>query len=346
MSRPAIRVVFFGTPEYAVPTLAALSEHPWFSVTLVVTQPDRPAGRGHLPHPSPVKVEALRRGLPIYQPETLRRFSDREPLIAADADVFVVAAFGLIFGKRTLAVPRFGSLNLHASLLPKYRGASPVVAAVLEGDQETGVSLMLMDEGLDTGPVVATAAVRIDPTDTTESLTGKLAEVGARLAVEAIPRFVAGELPAIPQPERGASRVRPLTKTDGWLRWERPASELERQVRAMWPWPRAWTTVGGSPLQIHRATVLDHVNLVPGQLVVTKREVWVACGQGALRLDIVQPAGGKPMPGPTWAAGRRMESGIILGQEGDPGPVPPLVVPVTVDRTLLGPSGEGGGAVP
>ncbi|MER3438547.1 MAG: methionyl-tRNA formyltransferase [Chloroflexota bacterium] len=331
MIRKAIRVVFFGTPEYAVPTLVALTEHPWFSVTLVVTQPDRPAGRGHRPQPSPVKVEALRRGLPIYQPATLRRVSDREPLISADADVFVVAAFGLIFGKRTLALPRFGSLNLHASLLPKYRGASPVAAAILAGDQETGVSLMLMDEGLDTGPVVATAAVSIDPADTTESLTGKLAEAGALLAVEAIPRFVTGELPAIPQPEFGASRVRPLTKADGWLRWERPASELERRVRAMWPWPRAWTTVAGEPLQIHRATVLDHGSHPPGRIAVAKREVWVACGHGALRLDIVQPAGGKPMPGPAWVTGRRFESGIILGQEGDPGLVPPLVVPVIVD---------------
>jgi len=183
LSRPRIRVVFFGTPEYAVPALAALAEDPRFTVVLVVTQPDRPAGRGHALLPPPVKMEALQRGLRVYQPESLRRHSEREPLIEADADVFVVAAFGLIFGKRTLALPRMGCLNLHASLLPKYRGASPVAAAILQGDRETGVSLMLMDEGLDTGPVIATATIAIDLADTTESLTARLAGVAARMGL-------------------------------------------------------------------------------------------------------------------------------------------------------------------
>ncbi len=345
MSQPSVRVVFFGTPEYAVPTLIALAEDPRFTVVLVVTQPDRPAGRGHGLLPPPVKVEAERRGLRVYQPESLRRHRDREPLIAANADVFVVAAYGLIFGKRTLALPRMGSLNLHASLLPKYRGASPVAAAILQGDRETGVSLMLMDEGLDTGPVVATATIAIDPADTTESLTAKLARVAARLAIEAIPRYVAGELPPVAQAPDGASRVRPLLKADGWMRWTQPAIALERQVRAMWPWPRAWTTTDAGPLQIHRASVVEIEGEFPspGELNVAKDAVWVACGQGALRLDVVQPAGGKPMPGHVWAAGRRLRSGFVLGRVGDPGPVPPIVVPVADNATRQLPIvGEGG----
>lgn len=331
MTQQTIRVAFFGTPDYAVPALAALADDPRFTIALVVTQPDRPAGRGHSLLPPPVKTEALHRGLRVYQPVSLRRHSEREPLIEADADIFVVAAFGLIFGRRTLALPRFGCLNLHASLLPKYRGASPVAAAILEGDYETGVSLMLMNEGLDTGPVVATATIAIDPADTTESLTARLAHAAARLALEAIPRYVAGELPPVAQAREGASRVRPLVKADGWMRWTQPAPVLERQVRAMWPWPRAWTTTDAGPLQIHRASVIEVEGDAPGVLTVARDGVWVACGHGALRLDVVQPAGGKPMPGHAWAAGRRLRSGAVLGQTGDPGPMPPLVVPVTDD---------------
>lgn len=324
-----IRVVFFGTPDYAVPALRALGSDSRFDVVLVVTQPDRPAGRGRALQPPAVKVEAERLGLTVYQPESLRKSEARTPLEAARADVFVVAAYGLIFGRKTLAIPRFGALNLHASLLPKYRGASPVAAAILHGDSETGVTLMAMDEGLDTGAIVATIRVLIEPKDTTATLTARLAEAGAQLAIDAIPRFVAGELRPVPQPTEGATLTRPLTKADGWLGWDRSASVLERQVRAMWPWPRAWTTSQDGQLQVHRASVAEGESGTPGEIRLQKDALMVACGAGWLRLDVVQPAGGKPMPGPAWAAGRRLQAGAVLGATGEPPAPPPLIVPVT-----------------
>jgi methionyl-tRNA formyltransferase len=316
-----VRIVFFGTPEFAVPTLRALAAHPAFDVALVVTQ-----GAKGL---SPVEQAAAEIGLPVYKPETMRDAASRQPLTDAAADLFVVAAFGLIFRQRTLDIPRLGAVNVHPSLLPKYRGASPIMAAIEAGDDETGVSLMLMDTGIDTGAVISVEPARIAGDDTTASLGARLAEIGAAQTVRDIPRWANGELAAAPQPETGASLTRLLTKADGWIDWNQSATAIERHVRAMWPWPRAWTTVDGNPLQVHQARIAadDGAGQAPGSVVAARRRVVVACGAGALELLIVEPAGRRAMTAAAYLNGRRAPL-LRLGDLGTPGPQPPLIVPI------------------
>jgi methionyl-tRNA formyltransferase len=327
MSTEAISVVYFGTPDYAVPTLEALAADDRFDIRLVVTQPDRPAGRGRTTREPAVKSAARRLGIETYQPETLRTAAARGPLVDVDADLFVVAAYGLIFGRSTLSLPSLGCLNLHASLLPRFRGASPVAAAILCGDTSTGVSLMLMEAGLDTGPVVARVDTSIGPSETTESLTSRLAILGAELAIEAIPRYAKGELAGRAQDASAATVTRPLKKMDGWLDWREPASALDRRVRAMRPWPRAWTTVDNETLQIHQAEAVEQgARLAPGTLTIRSGEAFVVCGEGALRLDVVQRSGRSPMGGRDWIAGRHVLAGQRLGDDLRT-EIPPLVRP-------------------
>jgi methionyl-tRNA formyltransferase len=316
-----LRVVFFGSPEFAVPTLQSLAASAAFEVALVVTQ----AAKGT----SPVEAAAVGLGLPVYKPATLRDAASREPLIAAEADLFVVAAFGLIFRQRTLDIPRLGSVNLHPSLLPKYRGASPIVAAIASGDLETGVALMVMDAGIDTGAVISQERALVEDDDTRESLGGRLARMGAEMAVRDIPRWVEGTLVASPQRGPQASLTRTLTKADGWIDWTRPAADIERQIRAMWPWPRAWTTVHGSSIQIHGARVVNAENgeYEPGDVMVARRKLVVACGEDALEIETVEPAGRRTMAASAFLNGLRTPIDQ-LGDTGAPEPVPPLVVPV------------------
>lgn len=330
-----MRVVVFGSPAFAVPTLEALAGDPRFAVALVVSQPDRPSGRGRRSEPPAVAARARALGLPLYQPASLRGEDARRPLAEIDADAFVVAAFGLIFGPATLALPRLGCFNLHASLLPRYRGASPIQAAILCGDDRTGVALMRMERGLDTGAIYATTEAPILAEDTAATLTDRLATAAARLAVAALPR-VAGGLQPTPQPEAGASLTRPLTKADGWLDWSQPAETLARQVRALWPWPRAWTTIDGHLLQVHAATTVADATQHREAGLAERRggDFIVQCGTGALRLDIVLPAGRVAMAGAVFASGRSA-AGFRLGLDGAPPPQPPLV------RLVGEPAGEG-----
>ena len=316
-----MRVVFFGSPEFAVPTLQSLAASPAFEVVLVVTQ----GARGR----SPVEVAADALELPVYKPETLRDPASREPLIAAEPDLFVVAAFGLIFRQRTLDIPRLGSINVHPSLLPKYRGASPIVAAIASGDRETGVALLVMDAGIDTGAVVSLERMLVTDEDTSESLGGRLARMGADMAVRDIPRWIEGELVALPQEGSPASLTRTLSKADGWVDWTRAAADIERQIRAMWPWPRAWTTIHGSPIQIHGAKVVDVENdeYEPGEAISARRRLIVACGEDALEIRTVEPAGRRAMAAGAYLNGVRTPI-VRLGDAGAPEPVPPLVVPV------------------
>ncbi len=316
-----MRIVFFGSPAFAVPILEAMAGDRQFEVALVVTQ----GAKG----PSPVEQAATRLGLPTYRPATLRDAASRAPLVAANADLFVVAAFGLIFRQRTLSIPRLGCVNVHPSLLPKYRGAVPIPAAIAAGDTRTGVSLMVMDEGIDTGAVISTELAEIEGSDTTESLGQRLAELGAAQAPRAIPLWANGALPATPQATAGASLTRPLAKSDGWIDWSRPAIEIERHVRAMWPWPRAWTTVDGAPLQVHRAGVveIDGGGGAPGSVIPTRKKLIVTCGQGALEILTLEPAGQRAMAASAYLNGLRSPI-VQIGDSGVPEPGPPLVVPV------------------
>ena len=324
-----MRIIFFGTPDFAVPSLEQFIASGDIEVSLVVTQPDRPAGRGRALQRSPVARLADQHGIEVLQPTTLNNEA-RAFLSRHGADLFFVAAFGRIFGPRTLTLPRFGCVNLHASLLPKYRGASPIAAAILAGDRVTGVALMQMDAGLDTGAVIATREEPIRSSDTAATLGHRLSQLGADLAVAIVPQYIAGSVLPRTQPESDASHTRLLTKSDGWLTWSESSDALERRVRAMQPWPRAWTTDDDASHQVFAATALAGGSRVePGSIVAIRPELIVATGDGMLRLDEVQAAGGRRMPGAAFAAGRRLAIGAVLGTTGQPAPQSPLIAPIT-----------------
>ena len=329
-----LRVVYFGTPAFAVPALERLTGSAEFDVCLVVTQPDRLAGRGRRLTPSPVRVAAQQLGLPVYQPESLRTSDLRHPLIDADADLFVVAAYGVIFGEKTLSLPRLACVNLHASLLPRYRGASPISAAIVNGDASTGVSMMIMERGLDTGPTIATREIAIDRDDTTASLTERLATLAGDLVESELPRFAFGERQSTAQPSIDASLTRPLLKSDGWIHWSQPAVTIERRIRAMWPWPRAWTTIAGVLMQIHAAEMSDGQNrrlgsATPGTIRRDGSRLTISCGDVDLVLKTVQLAGGTPIDGDAFLRRHPDVLNTILGSENGPDdPVAPLIIPV------------------
>jgi methionyl-tRNA formyltransferase len=294
--------------------LRALDEH--YTVVGVVTQPDQPAGRGRHVTASPVKEVALMLGLPLFQPDTLRPPEAVAHLAGWNPDVIVVAAFGQILREAALALPPHGCLNVHASLLPLYRGAAPISAAILAGEEVTGVTLMRMDKGMDTGPILAQAELPILGDDTTASLTARLSELGAELLIKTLPGWLAGEIEARPQDGSRATYCRPLKKEDGHLDWTRPAAALERQVRACDPWPGAYTSWQGQPLKVLRA----HAQPawpgagLPGQVIALDTGIGVITGQGVLELLEVQLAGKRPMPAELFARGQRNLVGGVLGQ--------------------------------
>jgi len=307
------RVVFMGSPYFALPSLRALAEagggRPKYTeVVGIVTQPDRAAGRGReLKMPS-VKALALELGLPVMQPEKLRQPEAMEQLQAWAPELIVVAAFGQILKKEVLELPRYGCLNVHASLLPRWRGAAPINAAILHGDEECGVTIMKMDAGLDTGPMLASRSIRITPEDTAGSVTAALAEVGANLLMENLPDYLEGKLAPKPQPEEGVTYAPILKKQDGWLDFNRPARELERRVRAMNPWPGAWFEYNGQPLKVMKARVEEQAGQTsqkPGTRTSSKSLPVVATAEGYLVLEEVQPAGKKAMDGRAFLAGAR-----------------------------------------
>jgi methionyl-tRNA formyltransferase len=328
ISRP-IRIVVFGTPDYAVPALRGLANSSQFEVAQAVTQPDRSGGRRGMIEPA-VKTAANELGLPVIQPATLRDEAVREQLRAIGADLFVVAAYGLIFSQEVLDIPLSGCVNLHASILPAYRGAAPIPAAILNSDPETGVTLMMMERGLDKGPIVAIERTPIEPTDTTETLTSRLAQIGADMAVQLLPDLVDGEIVPTPQPD-GATAVRQLTKADGQIDWTRSALDISRQVRAMWPWPRAWTEIEGRQLQIHAAAVVESAaEGSAGVVVIEGGHPIIGCGIGALLIERGQVAGGKPISGRDLISGRALKSGDQCSPLDEP--PPPLVRAVEQSR--------------
>ena len=295
-----IRVLFMGTPDFAVPPLRVLTEqaNAGLAVAGVVTRPDKPVGRKQRVVFSPVKQFALEHEIPVYQPGPLRRPEALALLRDLSPDLIVVAAFGQILPSDVLALPLHGCLNVHASLLPRWRGASPINAAILAGDAETGVTIMLMDVGLDTGPALARRATPIGAEETAGELSDRLALLGAELLVETVPRWLAGVITPEPQDESQATTTRLLQKGDGRLDWQRPADELARQVRAYTPWPGAFTTWERRTVKILRARAIPfETDLPPGACVASAGDssLAVICGEGALALEVIQLEGKRAM---------------------------------------------------
>ena len=312
-----MRVAFAGTPEFALPALAALIES--HSVVGVLTQPDRPSGRGRRLRASPVKELAQAHQLPLLQPASLRDEAVRARLAAWSPDVLVVVAYGLILPATVLALPRLGCLNIHASLLPRWRGAAPVQRAILAGDSVTGVTIMSMDEGLDTGPILLTREIAIGSDDTAGSLAATLAGLGAEALLAALAGLAAGTLAAHRQPGVGITYAAKIAKSEASIDWSRDAALIERQVRAFNPWPVAETTLGGERLRIHSAKVSaaneslkETKSLENGDIVLVRDGIMlVKCGQGLLEVRRVQKPGGRVLAVSEFAhnldlAGRRL----------------------------------------
>jgi len=302
----SIRVVFMGSPDFALPSLSALAAVQNYQVVGVVTQPDRAAGRGRELKSPPVKTLALELNIPIMQPEKLREPQAMAQLQEWKPDLIVVAAFGQILKKDVLNMPRYGCINVHASLLPRWRGAAPINAAILHGDEETGVTIMQMDVGLDTGPMLVRKSIRIGRDDTAGSVIQALSTLGADLLTETLPEYFSGNIKPVSQPAEGATYAPMLKKEDGLLDFTRPAIELERRVRAMNPWPGAWFEWNGNLLKVLRASTISGEKSLPSgtQLTVEGRPA-VQSAEGALILDEVQPAGKKVMLGKSFVAGAR-----------------------------------------
>jgi methionyl-tRNA formyltransferase len=299
----SIRVVFMGSPDFSLPSLRSLAQA--YQVVGVVTQPDRASGRGRELKAPPVKLLAQELGVPVIQPEKLKQPEAMEQLRAWQPDLIVVAAFGQILKKDVLDLPRFGCVNVHASLLPRWRGAAPINAAILAGDEETGVTIMKMDVGLDTGPMLSMKRIRIEPDDTAGSLFGALSTLGADLLIETLPAYMDGKLTPQPQPEEGATYAPMLKKEDGRLDFTKSAVELARRVRAMNPWPGAWFEWDGNLLKVGRAAVGKGKGGKGGDRLIVEGSPAVVCGEGILILEEIQPPGKKIMPGKAFLSGTR-----------------------------------------
>lgn len=308
------RVVFLGTPDFAVPGLEALADHPDFDVVGVVTQPDRPAGRGQQVRLSPVKEAALARDIPVFQPRSVNKPEALEQLAAWNPDLLVVAAFGQILRQPVLEMAPHGSINVHASLLPRWRGAAPIHYAIRAGDAQTGVTIMKMDPGLDTGPMLASRAIPIASDETAASLHDRLARLGADLLPDTLLAYLGGSLTPTPQPDEGVTLAPTLDKEDGHLDWTQSAVEIDRHVRAYFPWPGTYAflegqrmkVIGGKSLPGHTA------GAAPGTLVAWDNGLAVQSGRGLYVLDAIQPAGKNVMGSDAYLAGHPEAVGQTL----------------------------------
>jgi len=301
-----MKIVFAGTPAFAVSSLRAAARH--HEVVAVYTQPDRPAGRGRGLAPSPVKLEAIARGIPVFQPESLKTPEAQQQLRDLQPDLMVVVAYGLILPKAVLAIPTHGCWNVHASLLPRWRGAAPIQRAIQAGDTETGVCLMQMEAGLDTGPVLLKQHLTIGANDTGGQLHDRLAALGEQVLSDGLGLLRAGIKPiAQPQPEAGVTYAHKLDKAEARLDWSGDAQALARTVRAFNPWPIAEATLAGERVRIHGAIALeDNQGKAPGTLLAASRDgIDIACGQGALRLRVLQREGGKAITAADYLNARR-----------------------------------------
>jgi len=323
-----LRIIYMGTPQFAVPALETLIAgskpglvlQEGYEIVTVITRPDKPSGRGKEVVYSPVKQLALSQEIPVWQPGSLKRQENIEMLAAYQSDLFIVAAFGQILLQAVLDLPRYGTLNIHASLLPKYRGVSPISEAILQGDTETGVTIMLIDAGVDTGPILLQRAIPIAEDDTTGSLTLKLAALGASALLEALPLWVQGKITPQPQDERFASHTHRLHKEDGKIDWNRPADVLARTVRAFTPWPGAYTNWGNKILKIISAHTIqsDPGSEARAGTVSLRKEnglqtLIVATGKGLLILEKLQLEGKKVMNADEFLRGYSHIIGEVLG---------------------------------
>ena len=309
-----MKVVFMGTPDFAVGALEALVEA-GHEVVAVVTQPDKPKGRGKEMQQTPVKVCALKHNIEVFQPVKIKHKEAVEVLKGYGAELFVVAAFGQILSKEILDMPKYGCVNIHASLLPKYRGAAPIQWAILDGEKETGVTIMQMNEGLDTGDMLTKVIVPIEDTDTGESLFDKLAEAGAKLLIETIPQIEAGEVTPQPQDDSLSTYAKMIKKEMGLIDWKKEAVVLERLVRGMNSWPSAYTHFNGKTLKVWESEVeMENHNVAPGTVVeVTKNSIKVQTGQDLLVLKQIQLEGKKRMDVAAFLLGYKVETGDVLG---------------------------------
>lgn len=302
-----VRTIFFGSGSVALPVLARLLDSGLVDIESVVTAPPRPAGRKGVLTSTPVAELAAERGLQVRTPISLRGEDVLAALRAVEAELIVLVDYGRIIPAAVLKLPRHGALNIHPSLLPRHRGAAPVVGAILAGDRTTGVTLMRMDEGLDTGPILAQAEIRLEGAETAPRLEERLADMGADLLIEHLPAWLDGSLEARPQSEDGATLTQLLRREDGRLDPGRPAAELERQVRAYQPWPGSFLELDGVRVKVWRAGVLEQpLSVTPGDVILAEGTIALGTAAGVLRLDEVQPAGKRRMSGAEYRRGKRL----------------------------------------
>ena len=308
--KSALDLVFMGTPALAATILQTLIDA-GHRIVAVYTQPPRPAGRGHRPQPSPVQSLATAKSLCVRSPETLRREEEQTAFAALGADAAVVAAYGLILPPAILAAPRFGCLNVHASLLPRWRGAAPIQRALLAGDRLTGVTIMQMEEGLDTGPIVLQEAVTIGRDETSVRLSERLAVLGGKLLLVALESISQGQMTLRPQPREGVAYAPKISREEARLDWRQPSPDLERRVRAFDPWPGAFFEIGKERIRVYAAIDLPGpAGAVPG--TVLDERLLIACGEGALRLLRLQRSGRTPLDAPDFLRGFAISPGTVL----------------------------------
>ncbi len=309
-----MKIVFMGTPDFAVGALEALIQA-GHQVTAVVTQPDKPKGRGKEMQITPVKACALKYNIPVFQPVKIKTPEAVEQLRAYEADIFVVAAFGQILSEEILNMPKYGCVNIHASLLPKYRGAGPIQWVILDGEKETGVTIMQMDKGLDTGDMLLSCRVPIDEKETGDTLHDKLAQAGAELIVEALPKIEAGEMTPVKQNDAESCYAKMLQKSMGRIDWSKQSEEIERLVRGLNSWPSAYTSYHGKTLKIWASDVSHkQADGAPGEVIAVEKDaVYVKTGNGSLKITEVQLEGKKRMPVKDFLLGYQIKTGEIFG---------------------------------
>lgn len=313
----ALRIIFMGTPDLAGESLKALLRAPEFQIVAVVTQPDQPKGRGLKLQPSAVKEIATEHQLPVLQPDRAREESFIQQLRAFEPDLIAVAAYGQILPKAILDLPRFDCLNVHTSLLPKFRGAAPIQRAIMEGEAETGVTIMRMDVGLDTGDILTQEKTSIEPGDNAQTLHDRLAEIGAKLLVQTIPDYVAGKIQPRPQPVEGVSHAAKIKKQEGQIDWALPARMIWNRLRGLTPWPGAFTHLPAQPqpqlLKIWEAEPSDQSGN-PGEILAAGKDgVVIGCGEGSLRVQVLQREGGRRLTASEFLAGHPLKPGQKVG---------------------------------